>query len=82
MLRGYDFIERFIMLCVSDRVKVKAYKELLDSDGRPDEEVAQEAWDYHLSRNKSIIVDLFHGQVWYRAEQQKLHCIMVSYLCS
>ena len=57
--------------------------ELKDSDGRPDEEVAQEvmsddvmfyyvvtcsavpvqAWDYHLSRNQSVIVDLFHGQV-------------------
>ncbi len=44
-------------------MKDKAYKELNDSDGRPDEEVAQEAWEYHLSRNKSIIVDLFHGQV-------------------
>lgn len=48
------------MVC---RVKDKAYKELSDSDGRPDEEVAREAWDYHLSRNQSVIVDLFHGQV-------------------
>ena len=45
------------------RVKEKPYRELKDSDGRSDEEVAQEAWDYHLSRNRSIIVDLFHGQV-------------------
>ena len=65
------------------RVKEKPYKELKDSDGRPDEEVAKEvrvmmaglltllkvilvylqAWDYHLSRNQSIIVDLFQGQV-------------------
>lgn len=45
------------------RVKEKAYRELNDSDGRPDEVVASEAWDYHLSRNQSIVVDLFHGQV-------------------
>lgn len=45
------------------RVKEKPYKELKDSDGRSDAEVAEEAWDYHLSRNRSIIVDLFHGQV-------------------
>ena len=51
-----------VCVCVC-RVKDKAYRELSDSDGRPDEEVAMEAWDYHLSRNQSIIVDLFHGQV-------------------
>ena len=44
-------------------MKEKAYRELNDSDGRPDEIVASEAWDYHLSRNQSIVVDLFHGQV-------------------
>ena len=44
-------------------MKEKAYRELNDSDGRPDDVVASEAWDYHLSRNQSIIVDLFHGQV-------------------
>ena len=44
-------------------MKEKAYKELNDSDGRPDGVVASEAWNYHLSRNQSIIVDLFHGQV-------------------
>lgn len=48
------------LLC---RVKEKPYKELKDSDGRPEEEVAKEAWEYHLSRNQSIIVDLFQGQV-------------------
>ena len=44
-------------------MKEKPYKELKDSDGRPDDEVSREAWDYHLSRNRSIIVDLFQGQV-------------------
>ena len=41
----------------------KPYIELKDSDGRPDVLVAQEAWDNHILRNKSIIVDLFHGQL-------------------
>ena len=44
-------------------MKEKPYKELKDSDGRPDDEVSREAWDYHLSRNRSVIVDLFQGQV-------------------
>ena len=77
------------------RVKEKPYKELKDSDGRPDEEVAKEvrvmmaglltllkmilvylqAWDYHLSRNQSIIVDLFQGQV--RIEPTPLQLINV-----
>ncbi|KAJ8312078.1 hypothetical protein KUTeg_009451 [Tegillarca granosa] len=46
-----------------NRVHDKPYVELKDSDGRPDEEVAEEAWDNHLLRNQSIIVDLFHGQL-------------------
>lgn len=46
-----------------NRVHDKPYVELKDSDGRPDEEVAREAWENHVIRNKSIIVDLFHGQL-------------------
>ncbi|XP_074640674.1 ubiquitin carboxyl-terminal hydrolase 32-like [Tubulanus polymorphus] len=46
-----------------NRVHDKPYVELKDSDGRPDEEVAKEAWDNHVKRNQSIIVDLFHGQL-------------------
>ena len=44
-----------------NRVKVKPYVEQVEDDKKSEEEVAQEAWDYHLSRNNSIIVDLFHG---------------------
>ena len=33
------------------------------SEGRPDAEVAADAWMAHLLRNDSIIVDLFHGQL-------------------
>ncbi|XP_072175057.1 ubiquitin carboxyl-terminal hydrolase 4-like [Diadema setosum] len=45
-----------------NRIQKKPYIELKDSDGRPDEVVAEEAWGNHLKRNDSIIVDLFHGQ--------------------
>uniref|UniRef100_A0A8B9JPK8 Ubiquitin carboxyl-terminal hydrolase 32 n=1 Tax=Astyanax mexicanus TaxID=7994 RepID=A0A8B9JPK8_ASTMX len=46
-----------------NRVHEKPYVELKDSDGRPDAEVATEAWENHLRRNRSIVVDLFHGQL-------------------
>uniref|UniRef100_A0A8C2U2B9 ubiquitinyl hydrolase 1 n=1 Tax=Coturnix japonica TaxID=93934 RepID=A0A8C2U2B9_COTJA len=46
-----------------NRVHDKPYVELKDSDGRPDWEVAAEAWENHLRRNRSIVVDLFHGQL-------------------
>ena len=41
-----------------NRVKCKPYSEAKDSDGRPDEEVADECWGNHLARNDSIIVDI------------------------
>lgn len=46
-----------------NRVAEKPYVELKDSNNRPDIICAQEAWENHLLRNKSIIVDLFHGQL-------------------
>jgi ubiquitin carboxyl-terminal hydrolase 4/11/15 len=46
-----------------NRVRVKPYRETREADGRPDEEVAREAWRAHLDRNDSIIVDLFQGQL-------------------
>lgn len=45
-----------------NRVKQKPYFETKDSDGRPDEEVADEFWSYHKARNDSIIVDTCQGQ--------------------
>ncbi|KAK3001689.1 hypothetical protein RJ639_020415, partial [Escallonia herrerae] len=45
-----------------NRVKQKPYFEQKDSDGRPDEEVADECWMYHKARNDSIIVDVCQGQ--------------------
>ncbi|WAR25185.1 UBP4-like protein [Mya arenaria] len=44
-----------------NRIKKKPYVELNDAENRPDEVVAQEAWDNYLKRNDSIITDLFHG---------------------
>lgn len=34
-----------------------------ESDGRPDDIVAKDFWEDHLKRNKSVIVDLFQGQL-------------------
>nr|XP_043638902.1 ubiquitin carboxyl-terminal hydrolase 9-like [Erigeron canadensis] len=45
-----------------NRVKQKPYFETKDSDGRPDEEVANEFWRYHKARNDSIVVDVCQGQ--------------------
>ncbi|XP_006661646.1 ubiquitin carboxyl-terminal hydrolase 9-like isoform X2 [Oryza brachyantha] len=45
-----------------NRVKKKPYIEAKDADGRPDEELAEECWNYHKARNDSIIVDKFQGQ--------------------
>uniref|UniRef100_A0A5F8GP43 Ubiquitin carboxyl-terminal hydrolase n=1 Tax=Monodelphis domestica TaxID=13616 RepID=A0A5F8GP43_MONDO len=44
-----------------NRVKKKEYVELRDAAGRPDQEVADEAWRNHKRRNDSVIVDTFHG---------------------
>ncbi|VDN97918.1 unnamed protein product [Rodentolepis nana] len=44
-----------------NRIKEKPYIEDKDADGRPDEEVANEAWSNFKRRNDSIIVDLFYG---------------------
>jgi ubiquitin C-terminal hydrolase len=41
-----------------NRVKKKPYVEAKDSDGRPDEVVADEAWEMHKARNDSVIVDV------------------------
>eukprot|EP00771_Trimastix_marina_P000793 gnl/Trimastix_PCT/1822.p1 GENE.gnl/Trimastix_PCT/1822~~gnl/Trimastix_PCT/1822.p1 ORF type:complete len:984 (+),score=295.40 gnl/Trimastix_PCT/1822:210-2954(+) len=45
-----------------NRVTNKPYVELREANGRDDSVVAREAWDAHQMRNRSVIVDLFHGQ--------------------
>eukprot|EP01052_Picozoa_sp_SAG31_P050256 SAG31_NODE_11387_length_1036_cov_1.330843_1_plen_122_part_10 len=34
-----------------------------ETDGKPDEELAKIAWDYELSRGRSIVYDTFYGQL-------------------
>eukprot|EP01087_Luapelamoeba_hula_P007900 TRINITY_DN1943_c0_g1_i3.p1 TRINITY_DN1943_c0_g1~~TRINITY_DN1943_c0_g1_i3.p1 ORF type:complete len:1256 (+),score=322.20 TRINITY_DN1943_c0_g1_i3:123-3890(+) len=46
-----------------NRITQKPYVESVESNGRPDKEVADEAWRGHKSRNDSAIVDLFQGQL-------------------
>lgn len=46
-----------------NRVQSKPYIEDKDCDGTNDEEEAIESWKNYLKRNKSLIVDLFQGQV-------------------
>uniref|UniRef100_A0A8B9LIY3 ubiquitinyl hydrolase 1 n=1 Tax=Astyanax mexicanus TaxID=7994 RepID=A0A8B9LIY3_ASTMX len=56
-----------------NRIQNKPYTETVDSDGRQDEVVAEEAWQRHKMRNDSFIVDLFQGQY-----KSKLVCPMCS----
>ncbi|XP_041349176.1 ubiquitin carboxyl-terminal hydrolase 32-like [Gigantopelta aegis] len=62
-----------------NRVHDKPYVELKDSDMRPDEEVAREAWDNHLLRNQSVIVDLFHGQLKSKVKCQECGHVSVRF---
>lgn len=45
-----------------NRIIKKPYIEIPDPNGRSEVIVAKEAWELHLSRNDSIVVDLFQGQ--------------------
>uniref|UniRef100_A0A1D2AEX7 ubiquitinyl hydrolase 1 n=1 Tax=Auxenochlorella protothecoides TaxID=3075 RepID=A0A1D2AEX7_AUXPR len=44
-----------------NRIRVKPYVEEGDADGRPDAELAAEAWRAYRARNDSVIVDHFQG---------------------
>lgn len=45
-----------------NRVVDKPYVEQKDHAGRPDEVVANEAWEDYRKRNRSVIADIFQGQ--------------------
>eukprot|EP00050_Salpingoeca_kvevrii_P000396 m.147519 g.147519 ORF g.147519 m.147519 type:complete len:890 (-) comp10104_c1_seq8:1707-4376(-) len=45
-----------------NRILKKPFVETITAGERSHDEVAEEAWEGHLSRNSSIITDLFHGQ--------------------
>ena len=53
-----------------NRIKNKPYIEEADSDGRPDAEVALEAWRNYRARNDSVVVDHFQVGYWALLESQ------------
>jgi ubiquitin carboxyl-terminal hydrolase 8 len=55
-----------------NRIKKKPYIEDHDCDGTNDEKDAIEAWANYLRRNKSLVVDIFQGQL--KSELQCLKC--------
>ena len=56
-----------------NRVKKKESTEAPEHDGsKDDNEVAREAWEIHLKRNRSVVVDHFQGQL--RSEATCLKC--------
>eukprot|EP00931_Biecheleriopsis_adriatica_P061604 TRINITY_DN37048_c0_g1_i1.p1 TRINITY_DN37048_c0_g1~~TRINITY_DN37048_c0_g1_i1.p1 ORF type:complete len:1368 (+),score=256.41 TRINITY_DN37048_c0_g1_i1:41-4144(+) len=59
-----EFLSMFLAGLSDDvnRTVKKPYIELKDSDGRPDEEVAQEYWHAHCIRERSAVAALFSGQ--------------------
>lgn len=59
-----------------NKIKKKPYTEEFKIDGLSDHEIAQLYWNSHLTRNRSIIVDLMHGQ--FRSEVLCPHCNNVS----
>ncbi|KAJ1916094.1 hypothetical protein H4219_003965 [Mycoemilia scoparia] len=65
----------FLLDCLHEdlnRIIKKPYIEAKDSDGRPDQDVADEQWDVYKMRNDSVIVDLFQGQ--YRSKVECPDC--------
>ncbi|GMS84872.1 hypothetical protein PENTCL1PPCAC_7047 [Pristionchus entomophagus] len=62
-----------------NRVKTKSLTGTVEADGRPDIEVANEAWHNHLLRNDSIFVDLFHGQLKSRLQCPKCDRVSITF---
>lgn len=60
-----------------NRVKHRPYIKSKDTDGRPDEEVADEYWANHIARNDSIIVDVC--QVSFMVHLKKIILILHIY---
>ena len=60
-----EFIHYMLDILGEDlnRVKVKPYIEFKE-ENLSDLELSNKLWEYHLSRNKSIITDFFCGQLW------------------
>jgi len=60
-----------------NRVKVKPYVEMPDLNEYSEEFKAECAWNYHLLRNQSIIIDLMYGQ--YKSMLSCPNCNNLSY---
>ena len=60
-----------------NKVKRKPYIELKDSDSRPDDEVAEELWNYHKARNDSVIVDVCQVSIGYHFLPLNVHLVLV-----
>ena len=56
-----------------NRVKQKPYIEIPDSNGRPDTELAEEAWQIYKARNDSFIADHFQVMPG-RLLREKMSC--------
>eukprot|EP00913_Durusdinium_trenchii_P024050 g22588.t1 len=59
-----EFLSMFLAGLSEDvnRTTKKPYRELKDSEGRPDDEVALEYWQAHCLRERSAVAALFSGQ--------------------
>lgn len=53
-----------------------------DADGRPDEEVAKEAWQNYRKRNNSTIVDHFQARFWLPSKSLYACCAAVAVTAS
>jgi ubiquitin carboxyl-terminal hydrolase 4/11/15 len=62
-----------------NRCLEKPYTEAVEDKGRPDSEVAQEAWETHLKRHDSIIVDKFQGQYKSRVACPKCDKVSITF---
>lgn len=62
-----------------NRVQSKPYIEDQDGDGTNDEGDAVMAWKNYLLRNRSIVVDLFQGQLRNTMVCGKCHCTKVKF---
>jgi len=60
-------------------VSVKPYVEHKDFDGRSDAEVSQEYWEGFKKRDKSLLVDLFYGQLKSRVQCTVCSKISISF---
>lgn len=57
-----------------NRVKVKPLVPMIESHGEDDQKASLEAWEAHLKRSQSIIVDLMHGQFKSTVRCPELDC--------